>query len=74
MEYKNPRIDMFNKDTGTAYQLSYRIQTSFFWGLTIKVLSFIYMYLIMFDDSSWETASEILATGALSLFWIDLIM
>lgn len=65
---------MFSKDIGAIYQLSYRIQTSFFWGITIKVLSFIYMYLILFDDSHWQTASKILATGALVLFWIDLIL
>ena len=54
--------------------MCYNWQTSMVWQLLLKTISFVYMYLILYEGSDYKQLSVGGSIAGISLFWLDLAM
>lgn len=74
LKYKNPRIDRFDDSQNCLYTMAFALQTHFLWVSLVQVMSFVYMYFILFDNTSLDWIYHYGSFMGISIFWIDLFL
>lgn len=74
LKYRHPRIDRFDAEQHFIYRYSYHIQTNSLWETLVQALSFVYMYLLLFDGSNEDWLYHYGSIVGLAVFWLDLLM
>lgn len=74
LRYKEPRFDIINNSEKNFYKQVYYFQTSALWEMVLKILSFMHMYLIIFEEE-WDNKIYFLGSPIIySIFIIDFLM
>lgn len=74
LRYKEPRFDIINNSEKNFYKQVYYFQTSALWEMVMKILSFMHMYLIIFEEE-WDNKIYFLGSPIIySIFIIDFLM
>ena len=74
LKYKNPRIDRFDPQQHCVYTFAYVLQTHLVWETLVQGMSFLYMYLFLFENGSADWIYHTGSCFGIGLFWTDLFL
>lgn len=74
LRYKEPRFDIINSEEPRFYKNVYKVQTSTAWELMMSILSFLHMYLIVFENTGTEGLYRIGSPFIYFCFILDFVM
>lgn len=74
LRYKEPRFDIINNADEHIFKNIYYFQTSAVWEMVMKILSFVHMYLIIFESSYDVRLYHLGSPIIYSIFILDFLM
>jgi hypothetical protein len=74
LKYRQPRIDRFDPSQHWVFQIAYAVQTNVGWETLVQALSFVYMYLVFFENASADWVYHYGSILGLAIFWVDLLL
>jgi hypothetical protein len=74
LRYKEPRFDIINSQESCFYKKIYNLQTSSIWEFTMILLSFLHMYIIVFENTSRDSLYRVLSPTIYCIYLLDFFM
>lgn len=74
LKYRQPRIDRFDEEQHCLYRSAYSVQTNGLWTALVQIMSFVYMYLLLFEGGDEDWLYRYGSIVGLVVFWLDLLL
>jgi hypothetical protein len=74
LKYRQPRIDQFDPSQHWVFRTAYAVQTNALWETVVQTLSFVYMYLLVFENGNTNWVYHYGSIVSLVVFWADLLL